>query len=101
MKIIVLFNLKPGVDRADYEAWAKTTDIPGVNALSSVDGFAVFKSTGLLGTDAKPSHEYVEIIDVNDMDSFGAQTSTEAFQKVAAAFGDFAKDPEFILTEAL
>ncbi|MEP1421097.1 MAG: REDY-like protein HapK [Erythrobacter sp.] len=101
MKIIVLFKLKPSVNRASYETWAKTTDIPGVNGLPSVDRFEVFKTTGVLGGDAKPSYEYVEIIDVNDMDAFGAQTSTEVFQKVAAAFGDFAKDPEFILTEAL
>ncbi len=101
MKIIVLFNLKPEADQAAYEDWAKTTDLPGVNALSSVDQFSVFKSTGLLGNDGAASYQYVEIIDVNDMDAFGAQTSTEAFQKVAAAFGDFADNPEFILTEAL
>lgn len=101
MKIIVLFNLKPDADIAAYEEWAKSVDIPGVNALSSVDEFAVFKSAGLLGSDGAPSYQYVEIIDVNDMDAFGAQTSTEAFQKVAAAFGDFADNPEFILTGAI
>ena len=101
MKIIVLFNLKPDADRAAYEEWAKSADLPGVNALSSVDEFAVFKSSGLLGTDGQPSYQYIEIIDVNDMDRFAAQTSTEAFQKVASAFGYFADNPEFILTEAL
>ncbi|MEP2734797.1 MAG: REDY-like protein HapK [Erythrobacter sp.] len=101
MKIIVLFNLKLDADIAAYQEWAKSVDIPGVNALSSVDGFSVFKSTGLLGSDSAPSYQYVEIIDVNDMEAFGAQTSTEAFQKVAAAFGDFADNPEFILTEAI
>ena len=101
MKIIALFNLKPDADVTAYTQWAKSVDIPGVNALSSVDDFAVFKSTGQLGNDAKPSYDYIEIIDVNDMDAFGAQTSTEAFQKVASAFGDFADNPEFILTEAL
>lgn len=101
MKIIVLFNLLLQADPAAYETWAKTVDIPGVNALSSVGGFEVFKATGLLGKDDSPSYEYIEIIDVDDMEAFGVQTSTEAFQKVAAAFGDFAKDPEFILTQAL
>lgn len=101
MKIIVLFNLKPQADQAVYEDWAKTVDLPGVNALTSVDQFSVLKSSGVLASDAAPSYQYIEIIDVNNMEKFGAQTSTEAFQKVAAAFGDFAENPEFILTEAL
>ncbi len=101
MKIIVLFNLKPDADQAAYEAWAKSVDLPGVNALSSVDDFAVHKTTGLLAGEGKPSYQYVEVIDVNDMTEFGVQTSTEAFQAVASAFGDFADNPEFILTEAL
>ena len=30
-RIIALFNLKPGISEADYEAWAKAKDIPTVN----------------------------------------------------------------------
>lgn len=101
MKIIVLFNLKSDADRTAYENWAKQVDIPGVNALSSVDGFDVFRTSGLLGAEGKPSYEYIEIIDVNDMDGFGKETSDLMFQKVAAAFGEFADNPEFILTEKL
>jgi len=32
-KILVLFNLNEGTSVADYEAWAKTVDIPTVNGL--------------------------------------------------------------------
>ena len=32
--IVVLFNLKPGVSAAEYEAWAKATDLPTVNSLT-------------------------------------------------------------------
>ncbi len=52
MRIIVLFNLKPGVDIAAYEAWAKDIDIPGVNTLGSVDRFTTHRATGLFGSDA-------------------------------------------------
>ena len=53
MRIVVLFNLKPGVDPAAYEEWARTTDIPGVRALGSCTDFQVYRTTGLLG--GKPS----------------------------------------------
>lgn len=101
MRIVVLFNLKPGVDPAGYEAWARGTDIPGVNALSSVERFTVHRATGLFGSDAPSPYQYVEVIDVRGMDRFVAEITTEAFQKVAAAFGDFADNPQFILTEDL
>ncbi|RZF66021.1 REDY-like protein HapK [Sphingomonas populi] len=101
MRIVVLFNLKPGVDPAAYEAWAKGTDIPGVNALSSVTDFTVHRVTGLFGSGVPAPYAYVEIIDIIGIDPFVAQVSTEAFQKVAAAFGDFADNPQFLLTEDL
>ena len=101
MRIVVLFNLKEGVDPADYEAWARGTDIPGVNALTSVHGFTVHKATGMFGSDAAPPYQYVEIIDIVAMDPFVTDVTNPEFQKVAAAFGEFADNPQFILTEDL
>lgn len=101
MRIVCLFNLKPGVDPATYEAWARQGDIPTVNALGSVASFTVHKATGLFGSDAKPPYEYVEVIDIAGMDAFVADVSTPEFQALAAPFQDFADSPTFILTEDL
>lgn len=100
-KIVALFNLKPGISVADYEAWALATDVPTVSGLKSVDEFAVFKSVGLLGSEDKPPYAYIEIIDVNDMDGFGGEVGTEAMQKVAGEFQAMADDLVFILTDKL
>lgn len=100
-KIVALFNLKLGISVADYEAWARATDIPTVNGLGSVDEFAVFKSVGLLGSEDAPPYKYIEIIDVNDMDGFGGDVGTEAMQVVAAEFQTMADDLVFILTDKL
>lgn len=100
MRIIVLFNLKPGSDRQAYEAWARATDIPGVRALPSVQDFQAYRTTGLLGGGAAP-YAYAEIIDVDDLDRFGADASTAAMAKVAAEFQAFADNPTFMLTESL
>jgi hypothetical protein len=101
MRIIVLFNLKPGVDIAAYEAWAKDTDIPGVNALGSVDRFTVHRATELFGSEAPSPYQYIEVIDIGGIDGFVADISTEAFQAAAAPFRGFADNPQFILTEDL
>ena len=100
-RIVVLFNLKDAGSAADYEAWARSTDLPVVNGLDSVDGFSVHRASGMLGSDASPPYQYVEIIDVNDMELFGEEVSTDTMQKVAGEFQAFADAPLFILTDAL
>ncbi len=101
MRIICLFNLKAGASAEAYEAWARGTDIPGVNALGSVGSFTVHRATGLFGSDAKSPYDYVEVIDIHGFDDFVADVSNPEFQKVAAAFGEFTDNPVFILTEDL
>lgn len=96
-RIIVLLNLKPGKNKAHYETWARNTDLATVNALGSVEKFTVFAANGLLGSDAKPPYDYIEIIDVADMDAFGRDVATPSMQRVAAEFQDWA-EPVFILT---
>lgn len=99
-KIIVLFNLKPGVSVADYEKFARETDLPIVNALPSVRSFEVLKTQGLLGGGAAP-YAYVEILDLHSLEALGADVSTETMQKVAAAFQSMADNPQFIITDPL
>lgn len=101
MRIICLFNLKPGASAQAYEAWARGTDIPGVNALGSVKNFTIHRATGLFGSDTKTPYDYIEVIDINGMDAFVADVSDPEFQKVASAFGEFTDNPTFILTEDL
>jgi hypothetical protein len=98
--IIVLFNLKPGVSVADYERFARETDLPVVNKLPSIERFEVLKSKGLLRGGDGP-YQYIEILRVKDMGQFGADVGTTTMQKVAAEFRSFADNPQFILTESL
>lgn len=97
--IIVLFNLKAGVKKSDYETWAKNTDLKIVRNLDSIDSFEVFENLSLFGSDAKPPYEYVEMLVVNDMDVFGKETSSETMASVAAQFQELADNPIFMLTK--
>jgi hypothetical protein len=98
MRIVVLFNLKPGVDVAEYEAWAAGRDAPTVRALPSIAGFDVAAMTGLLMGEGKPPFQYVEVIDVADMDQFGRDVATEEMGRIAAEFQSFADNPVFVTT---
>ena len=100
-RIVALFNLREGVARESYEHWARTTDLPTVRNLDSIDGFTTHRCMGLLGSDDSVPYQYIEIIDVNDMARFGEELSTEVMQKVAGEFQDFADNPCFIITDDL
>ena len=99
--VIVLFNLKPGVDPAEYEAWARSSDLPVVNGLASVDRFEVLKASGLLIGEGTPPYQYAELIRVPDMEAFARDLSDPAVQAGAAQFQQYADNPLFILTAAL
>jgi hypothetical protein len=98
--VVVLFNLKPGASIADYERFARETDLPIVNCLPSIEQFEVLKCTGLLGGGASP-YQYVEILRVRSLEQLGQDTTTDLMKKVAGEFAGFADNPKFILTEAL
>jgi hypothetical protein len=99
-RIVVLLNLRPGVDRAAYEAWARSVDLPTVNGLRSVHGFHVYEATGLLGSTDKPPYDYIEVLDVADMSLFGDEVATSTMQAIAAEFQRWA-EPLFITTRRL
>lgn len=100
-RIIVLFNLRQGVDPQAYEDWARATDIPTASALPSVQGFEVLRSTGLFGSDAPPPYQYIEVLDVGSLDGLVQDASSPAMQEVAAKFQEWADNPVFITTERL
>ena len=99
--IVVLFNLKNDVAIEIYENWAKTTDIPTASSLPSVDKFSVLKAQGLLMSEHSSPYQYIELLEINDIEQFGKDVSTEVMQKVAEEFQSFANDPLFIMTSTV
>lgn len=99
--LVVLFNLKDEASKEAYEAWAKSTDVPTVKGLTSIDDFKVYRNTAIMGSEEKPPYQYCEVIEVNDMDVFGKEVATETMQKVAGEFQEFADSPMFMLADQI
>jgi len=99
--LIVLFRLKPGANRGDYEAWARATDLPVVRNLSSVENFDLYRTEGLFGSAGKPPFEYVEVIGIRNADRFTEEVGSATMRKVAAEFSAFADAPVFMLASEI
>ena len=67
--IVVVFDLKAGVDPARYEAWARQTDMPNVKALASVRDFRVLRvaagdaEVGDDGSRFKPCNAFADLFE--------------------------------------
>lgn len=99
--LIVLFSLKPGVDRQAYEHWARTTDLPVVRDLPSVKAFDIYRVSGLLRSETPAPYDYAEVIDLRDQDEFLTDVTSDTMRRVAAAFRTFADNPLFLVTASL
>jgi hypothetical protein len=55
VNLMILYSLKAGVTPADFEAWVKSTDYPGMRGLGSVADFRTHRAEKLLMGDGKPT----------------------------------------------
>lgn len=101
MRILVLFNLKPGVLVADYEAWSKSRDIPAMRSLMSINDYRVFGVTGLFGSDGKAPFQYAEVVDVADVDGFMKDIAQPVIAELMEDFKQWADAPVMLTTEEL
>jgi hypothetical protein len=100
-KIVVLFNLRTEANITEYENWAKTTDLPTVKRLQSIDSFELLKSVSMLGSAEAAPFQYIEILNINNFDIFSQEVSSEIMLKIAQEFQAFADSPMFIVTEEI
>lgn len=99
-RMLVFFSLKPETDSKAYEEWARTVDIPEVNAFDSVASFTVHRCASTVGDKPSP-HDYVEILDVSDPGAFDKDLVSDRMKALAKDFAQYAEPPAFVWTEPL
>ncbi len=99
-KLVLLYKLKDGVDRTEFETWVLATDYPTMRGLKRVASFANHRVRGLLIGGGAPSADYVEIFDIPDLDGFIREDMGGAIvQGIMGQFMGFAAAPEFLIVD--
>jgi hypothetical protein len=96
--LIVMFNLKPGINPADYERWARDADAPAARSLRSVSDWRVHRVARLMGSDAAPPYQYVEVVQIGDLEQLSSDVATERMQQINHELAEFVETPVFLLT---
>jgi hypothetical protein len=98
--MIVPIKLKDGADPAEYEKWAQERDIPTATSLPTVDSFHLYRVASLIDGNPAP-YDYVEVIEINDIENFPKDVASEPMQKIAEELGAFLGDGAFLLSDRI
>ncbi len=89
--MIVLVQLKAGVEPADYERWVQESYAPAVRELPSVSDWRNHRVTGLLGPDDDPPYGYVVTLEVADLARLGEDMAGERIRALLAELHGYAE----------
>lgn len=88
--MIVLVDLKEGVDPEDYERWVLESYAPTVRNLASVEDWRDYRAIGLLGSEAPPPHQYVVTLEIRDPDGLGRDMAGDEMQPLLSELHELA-----------
>lgn len=97
--LIVPLSLKPGADANAYERFAREVDKPTVEGFPSVDSWHVYRAAQVLGSDARPPFDYLEVVEINDPEQLGRDVQSPDAQRMSEQLSQFAEPPTFVLSE--
>lgn len=94
--MIVLVNLKEGVNPEDYERWVLDSYAPAVRELPSVKDWRDYRVMGLLGSEAAPPYRYVVTLEVGGLDQLGRALADPKMQRLLPQLHRFAEVTQLV-----
>lgn len=71
MKVVFFLNkLHKSVNAEDYERWVKEVDYPTAKSIPSIVDYCVARVDGLLEGDDRPPYDYVERVEITDLERY-------------------------------
>jgi hypothetical protein len=67
--VILSYRLRSGVDPAEYERWVLESDAPFVRSRGTVLRYEVYRRSTLIEGSEGQAAEYVELLEVRDLES--------------------------------
>ena len=89
--MIVLVNLKEGVSLEEYERWIIESYAPAAKALPSVEDWRDYRSSGLLGTLARPPYQYVVTLEIKDPEQLRRDMASEKMKRFFSELHELAE----------
>ncbi len=94
--MIVLVQLKRGVEAEAYERWVLESYAPAVRGLPSVSDWRNHRVTGLLGSEEEPPYRYVVTLEVADLAGLGEDMGGDRMRALLAELHGYAEVTQLV-----
>lgn len=96
--ILILYKLKPGITRADFEHWLVTSSAPTLRGIKRLKDLSAYRVEKRVMDAGEASIDYVEMFDIPDIAGFVSEDIPgAALRKDMEEFRGFAQSPEYLL----
>jgi hypothetical protein len=96
--VLILYKLKPGVTREDFEGWLRTNNSTALHGIKRLKDFAVYRVEKRVLSPGEASADYFDLYDIPDIAGFVSEDiPSAAVRKDMEEFQGFAQSPEYLL----
>jgi hypothetical protein len=100
--IFVLYKLKAGVSREEFEAWLTSNNSTALRRIKRLEKFTVFRIQKRVMAQEQASADYIDLFDIPDISGFiNEDLRGDVSLKNMEEFNGFADKPEYLLATAV
>jgi REDY-like protein HapK len=100
-RVFFLNRLHEGTDRAEYEAWIRRVDYPVARAQDAIRSYTVTRIDGTLTDEGESPYEYLEVIEISDLDAYRALGDLPEFRQLLEEWSNYVADAVMVHGEVI
>jgi hypothetical protein len=100
-RVFFLNRLHPGTDPAEYEDWIRRVDYPIARAQGAILAYTVTRIAGTLSGEGTSPYDYLEVIDITDLDAYRALGAKPEFQQLLAEWSQYVAEAVMVHGEEI
>ena len=100
-RVFFLNRLREGAEPAEYEAWIRRVDYPVARAQGAITSYTVTRIEGMLSGEGDSPYDYLEVIEVTDLESYRALGELPEFQQLLQEWSQYVAEAVMIHGEVI
>jgi hypothetical protein len=100
-RVFFLNKLRDGVDPQEYEDWIRRVDYPVARAQGAITAYTVTRIEGTLGEGGESPYDYLEVIEITDLESYRALGSLPEFENLLREWSQYVAEAVMIHGEVV
>src|SRR5262245_42804522 len=100
-RVFFLNRLRDGVDPREYEDWIRRVDYPIARAQDAITDYTVTRIEGALDGESGSPYDYLEVIEITDLESYRALGSLPEFEQLLQEWSHYVAEAVMIHGEVI